>query len=820
MQLRDYQQRAINQLYEWFRANPDGNPCLVLPTGAGKSHIVAALCKNALQSWPDTRVLMLTHQKELIEQNAEKLRQHWPGAPMGIYSASVGKRQAGEPITFAGIQSVRSKPHLFGRIDLVIIDECFVAGTKISTPTGYKDIDLVRCGDSVYNAQGVGVVLGVSAKPSQDIYKLEFSDGTTIECTGSHPFFTEQGWKQARELENGTHFFSIEGLRMLWSSVSALDQTGCGNTENHFGLRREDLERAKMLLSVLCQEIEKPNGQPSVSLKNESEAERDKAQAHKAWRERAIAAFTSVGPITCPGGWMGSGVGDSYKNAASWIRFSNLLQSGFGKPVHEASHRVGRRESLQLGEKSARFEENRFFDFPRLERISCVESAGSRTVFNLRISGHPSYFANGKLVHNCHTVSHKDEGGYRTFISALSEVNPALRVVGLTATPYRLGHGYITDKPAIFDALIEPVSIEELVLQGHLCILRSKSTSATLSVDGVKKRGGEYIESELQAAVNTDPQNAAVVQEVLARADAENRKTMLFFCTGVDHSMAIRDLLRKHGQTAECVTGKTPKAERARILQDFKVGKIRCLTNANVLSTGFDAPNIDLIAMLRPTLSPGLYLQCAGRGLRIHPDKDDCLILDFAGVVAMHGPVTAVQPPKRKGEPGGGEAPTKGCPECGELIHASVMTCPACGHVFEQKEKPLVLRNDDIMGIEAQAMHVTQWNWRKHTSRSSGKDMLAVTYYGALSDIPVTEYLPVCHDGFAGQKAMRQLVTMERQSGAAIGGTIADDDFLDGAALALNQSRPPAQIEYRRDGKFFRVLTRRWENAPQAGMLN
>lgn len=143
MQLRDYQQRAIDQLYDWFRSNPEGNPCLVLPTGAGKSHIVAALCKNALQSWPDTRVLMLTHQKELIEQNAEKLRQHWPGAPMGIYSASVGKRQAGEPITFAGIQSVRSKPHLFGHIDLVIIDECFVAGTKISTPTGYKDIDLV-----------------------------------------------------------------------------------------------------------------------------------------------------------------------------------------------------------------------------------------------------------------------------------------------------------------------------------------------------------------------------------------------------------------------------------------------------------------------------------------------------------------------------------------------------------------------------------------------------------------------------------------------------------------------------------------------------
>ena len=76
--LREYQQRTIDQLYAWFEAGHSGNPCLVLPTGSGKSHIVAALCKDALQNWPETLVLMLTHQKELIEQNAEKMRQHWP----------------------------------------------------------------------------------------------------------------------------------------------------------------------------------------------------------------------------------------------------------------------------------------------------------------------------------------------------------------------------------------------------------------------------------------------------------------------------------------------------------------------------------------------------------------------------------------------------------------------------------------------------------------------------------------------------------------------------------------------------------------------
>jgi DNA repair protein RadD len=115
--LRDYQTRAITQLYDWFRTNP-GNPCLVLPTGAGKSHIVAALCKDAVQNYPSTRILMLTHVKELIEQNAQKMRQHWANAPMGIYSASIGKKQI-DAITFAGIQSIRSKAQQLGHIDSV-----------------------------------------------------------------------------------------------------------------------------------------------------------------------------------------------------------------------------------------------------------------------------------------------------------------------------------------------------------------------------------------------------------------------------------------------------------------------------------------------------------------------------------------------------------------------------------------------------------------------------------------------------------------------------------------------------------------------------
>ena len=529
MKLRDYQTRAIDDLYDWFR-NSTGNPCMVLPTGAGKSHIVAELCHGALMSWPETQILMLTHVKELIEQNAQKLRQHWPGAPMGIYSASIGKKQLGEPITFAGIQSVRDKASLIGHIDLIIIDEC-------------------------------------------------------------------------------------------------------------------------------------------------------------------------------------------------------------------------------------------------------------------------------------HLVSHKDEGGYRKLIGNLQEINPLLRVIGLTATPYRLGHGLITDKPALFDDLLESVTIEELVYKGFLAPLRSKITGIKFDLSGVHKRGGEFIESELQAAVDTDDKNQAVVDKVISLAG--ERKAWLFFCAGVNHAQHIASVLQSRGISAECVTGETPKKERERMLADFKSGRLQALTNANVLTTGFDYPDIDLIAMLRPTMSPALYVQMAGRGMRPKTHTDHCLVLDFAGVVETHGPITAVQPPKKKGD-GNGEAPVKVCEACDELVHISAQVCPACGNPFPAPPpKPMNLRDDDIMGLDGHDMKIKNWQWRKHISRTSGKEMLAVTYYGEnLSDKSVTEYFPVTHEGYAGEKARHQIVIIARQAMADL--YINAKLNLEEIATDLSSGIHPKTIEYRQDGKFFRVVKREW----------
>jgi DNA repair protein RadD len=131
MNLRPYQLAAVDSIYTYFAAKA-GNPIVAMPTATGKSVVIAEFCKHVLSSYPGQRILVATHQKELIEQNHQKLVDHWPQAPVGIFSASVGRREVA-PITFVGIQTVAKKAALFGHIDLMLIDECHLVGASQNT---------------------------------------------------------------------------------------------------------------------------------------------------------------------------------------------------------------------------------------------------------------------------------------------------------------------------------------------------------------------------------------------------------------------------------------------------------------------------------------------------------------------------------------------------------------------------------------------------------------------------------------------------------------------------------------------------------------
>jgi len=296
------------------------------------------------------------------------------------------------------------------------------------------------------------------------------------------------------------------------------------------------------------------------------------------------------------------------------------------------------------------------------------------------------------LIDEAHRIPPDGEGMYRQFLTESKVINPAVRVVGLTATPYRMGTGLICGPENILHEVCYECGVRELIVDGFLSKLVSKTGSegGIADTSSVHVRGGEFVESELEEVFSKEAIVAAAVAEVLQYA--KDRKKVLLFSCGVKHAglivEALEAQLAQGGRQAGVglVTGETPMSERERILGAFRRGVIKYLVNVFVLTEGFDAPDIDLIALLRATKSPGLYYQMVGRGLRLAPGKSDCLVLDFGENILRHGPIDRIRPRKTTGGEGGQCAPVKVCPQCKAMVLISLAACDQCGYEFPRRE--------------------------------------------------------------------------------------------------------------------------------------
>lgn len=401
------------------------------------------------------------------------------------------------------------------------------------------------------------------------------------------------------------------------------------------------------------------------------------------------------------------------------------------------------------------------------------------------------------IIDEAHLLTDADTGMYRRFLRELGEINPHLKIVGLTATPYRLDTGLLHRGPkALFTDIAHEVKLGWLVDQGYLSPLRSKKTETTFDVSGVHKRGGEFIASELEDAVNTTSLNAAVVAELLERG--KDRGSWLLFCAGIEHAKSLAGSIADAGISTACVFGETPPAERARVLDGFKRGEIRCLANVGVLTTGFDAPGVDLIGMLRPTMSKGLYVQMLGRGTRLAEGKDDCLVLDWAGNVKRHGPVDLVSGAEKAQTDGTGEAPVKTCPECKEICAAGCRHCPCCGHEFPAPEIKLAFKPIEapVMARELKDnwLPVTDVTYARHTKPGS-PNSLRVTYHCGLSTY--REWVCIEHTGYPRQKAVSWW--SKRQPGQPI------PDIVEEALDRVDELPRPTAIIVRPSGQYWEI---------------
>ncbi|WP_051044703.1 DEAD/DEAH box helicase [Methylobacterium sp. B1] len=295
------------------------------------------------------------------------------------------------------------------------------------------------------------------------------------------------------------------------------------------------------------------------------------------------------------------------------------------------------------------------------------------------------------IVDECHLIPRSADTSYGRFIRDLRALTPDMRLVGLTATPYRLDSGRLDEgDERIFDEIVYEANVRDLIEAGYLSPLVSKATQTALDTSGVGKRGGDFIPGQLQDAVNRAEITEAAVAEMVAYG--RDRRAWLAFCAGIEHAEAVRDAIRAHGVTCEAVHGGTPTGQRAAWIGAYRAGQIRCLTSVGVLSTGFNVPGVDLIALLRPTQSTGLYVQQVGRALRLPPGKADALILDYAGNVARHGPIDSITargaPKAKKAKDEDEPLRAKACPDCASLMALNVRACTVCGHEWPRDESP------------------------------------------------------------------------------------------------------------------------------------
>ncbi|MCC5970401.1 MAG: DEAD/DEAH box helicase [Pararhodobacter sp.] len=354
------------------------------------------------------------------------------------------------------------------------------------------------------------------------------------------------------------------------------------------------------------------------------------------------------------------------------------------------------------------------------------------------------------LIDEAHLIPGNSSTMYRRFLDGLARINPALKVIGLTATPFRLDSGMLHEgKNALFTDIAYEVPVRDLIDAGYLSPLVSKQPTTRLDVSTVGTCAGDFIQRDLAAAVDQEAITRAAVTEIIEHGQA--RKSWLTFCSGVEHARHVAEEFGRQGITCDTIFGDTPKEERDAIIAAFKRGEIRALASMGVLTTGFNAPAVDLIALLRPTKSAGLYVQMVGRGTRLAPGKENCLVLDFAGNVRRHGPIDLVRP-KRPGEGGGGEAPTKVCPMCESIVALSTTECPDCGYEFPDREVKIAptAATLPVLSPKAHWVPVHGVSYSRH-DKLGGLPSLKVTYNCGLKSY--SEWVCLEHQGYARQKA-------------------------------------------------------------------
>ena len=375
------------------------------------------------------------------------------------------------------------------------------------------------------------------------------------------------------------------------------------------------------------------------------------------------------------------------------------------------------------------------------------------------------------LIDEAHLIPPDGDGMYQTLLNAEKELNPNVRLIGFTATPYRLKGGLICKPDNLLNEICYEVGVRELIMRGYLSKLRSKNGKSRADFSDLHIRGGEFVADEVAEKMENEMLVKRACSEILRLTT--DRKKVLIFASSVAHAEQVKECIESYSRQ-ECgiVIGNTDKVARAEILDRFKgipvpedlLGSVKkelkYLVNVGVLTTGFDAPNIDTVVLLRPTASAGLYYQMVGRGFRLAEGKTDCMVLDYGENIMRHGPVDCIRVEETTAGGKKKPPPMRECPECQAVFPAGRTTCPDCGFALPREESKLrhgtAAASD---GILSDQISVTEWDVRqvlysKHHKKNApdAPPTMRVEYRIGFCDY-VSDWICPEHSGYARSKS-------------------------------------------------------------------
>lgn len=414
------------------------------------------------------------------------------------------------------------------------------------------------------------------------------------------------------------------------------------------------------------------------------------------------------------------------------------------------------------------------------------------------------------IVDECHLVSNDQDSMYMEIWKQLKSRNPYIKAIGLSATPYRTGSGYIIGEDHLFDEIcIDMTSLEPFnwfFEEGYLCPLIPKPTGVYLDPAGIKLQAGEYNIGQQQIAFDKEELTHNALQEILRYG--EDRHHWLIFATGVEHTVHTAEALNQLGIPTTYVHSKMTRNERDTRLTEYESGKYRAMVNNGILTTGYDFPAIDLIAVIRLTNSAGLWVQILGRGIRpvyaagydlqtkegrraaiAASQKQNCLVLDFARNTERLGPINDPTLPKKKGQAVGRGAPYRVCEHCMTYNHAGARFCISCGYEFPRTVKFEGSSGTDELIRKAiperviKTFDITQVIYARH-QKQGGRASLRVSYLCGRRMFQ--EWICLEHDNFPKRKAQKWWV--ERA-------TTQPPETIDAAMARVKELKMPIKID-------------------------